>query len=310
MNVEPTFIKTSPIFDEYEFGKELGRGSFSIVYEGRHKVNGSLWAIKQLTKARITDLKKVKNREIAIMMQVKHPNIVCLQEVFEDEKYIHLVLQLVPGGELFEKILDAGHFTEVKASTIIRQVLQGIQYLHHMNIVHRDLKPENLLCQDNNTDRVLIADFGFARAIQDNQQIITQCGSLHYTAPEILTGEPYGPSVDMWSVGVILYVLLTGCFPWDGGDSGEDYKNILGQITNVVYAFPRDIPISNQAKHFISQLLVKEPQKRFTPEQALNHPWVQGKDVSSIALSRSFIGLSEFKKSQKDIMKKLMDTSK
>jgi len=296
-------IKKTPIFNDYEIGKQLGKGSFSVVYEGKNKLTGKLYAIKQLQKQKISDLTKVKNREVAIMMQVKHPSIVTLEEVYEDNTSLYLIMQLVPGGELFDKILAAGHFTESLASSIIKQVILGIQYLHSQNIIHRDLKPENLLCLDNTMNTILIADFGFARAIQDNQQVITQCGSLHYTAPEILQGQPYGPSVDMWSIGVILYVLLTGCFPWD--ESSGDVRNVVNQITNVLYSFPSDIPISTEAKDLILHLIVKDPNGRLTPEQALAHPWVQGKNVSRIELSRSFVYLSEYKKSSQNLLQKL-----
>jgi len=202
-----------------------------------------------------------------------------------------LILQLVEGGELFDKIITNGHMNESQARNIIRQAMEALQYLHAHKIVHRDLKPENLLCKDNSLQEILLGDFGFARVVQDNEQTITQCGSLHYTAPEILCGQLYGPPVDMWSMGVIAFVLLTGCFPWEG--NGDDIKGILSQIINVSFKFPSNVPISPSAKHLITHLLVKEPEGRYTAEQVLNHPWVQGRDTSTIQRNRSYVNLLE-----------------
>jgi len=282
-------IKTHSIADVYLFGRELGRGAYSIVYEGLHKQTGRKFAIKQLLKEKIVDLNKVKDREINIMASVNHPHVVHLEEVYEDSIYLHLVLELVEGGELFDKIIKSGHFTETQTSSIVSQVLSALQYLHGNNIVHRDLKPENLLCKEN-TSVVLIADFGFAtRTGGDLQQILTQCGSLHYTAPEILLAQPYGPAVDMWSVGVIIYVLLTGCFPWEG--DADDLQGILSQIVNASFQFPKNISISPSAKHLITKLIVRDPNARYTAEEALNHPWVQGKDTSQLMMHPSYLNL-------------------
>jgi len=281
------------INDVFSFGRELGRGAFSVVYEGFNKQTGKKSAVKQLMKARINDVNKVKNREISIMKSVNHPNIVHLEEVYEDEQFIHLVLEFVEGGELFDKIVRVGHLTEAQAGNIVRQVVSALQYLHSSNIIHRDLKPENILSRGNNVDSILVADFGFARSLAnvDLEQVLTQCGSLHYTAPEILLNRPYGPPADMWSVGVVLYVLLTGCFPWEG--EVDDVKGILSQIVAVQYKFPAnpDIPISPQAKNLIGNLLVGDPAKRYTAVEVLADPWIVGKDISKIARHPSFINL-------------------
>eukprot|EP01118_Nematostelium_gracile_P010117 TRINITY_DN345_c0_g2_i1.p1 TRINITY_DN345_c0_g2~~TRINITY_DN345_c0_g2_i1.p1 ORF type:complete len:265 (+),score=57.20 TRINITY_DN345_c0_g2_i1:360-1154(+) len=257
----------------YEFGRTIGEGSFSVVFEGRNKMTGKPYAIKKIAKNKISDLNKVKDREISIMMTVRHPYIICLEEVFEDEAHLYLVLQLAPSGELFDRIMREGPLSEYKAKSVAFQLLSALQYLKSNNIIHRDLKPENVLCMDEQVNRVAIADFGFARAIQDNQQVITQCGSLHYTAPEVLLSHPYGPEVDMWSLGVILFVVMTGCFPWI--EDGDDNVQLVSQITNATFCFPEDVPLTLQCKDIISRMLQKNPLYRITPEAALGHSWFQ-----------------------------------
>jgi calcium/calmodulin-dependent protein kinase I len=273
--------------DFYDFGDVLGQGSFSVVMKARNKKTGEAFAVKCLKKSKIRDLKRVKEREIAIMRKVKNSLIVSLLDVFEDDVHIYLILELVTGGELFQKIIESGHFSEEKATKIAKQVLEAINYLHSHDIVHRDLKPENLLCVGDDASVIRVADFGFARVLQDDQQTQTQCGSIHYTAPEIISGDSYGKACDMWSIGVIIYALLTGCFPFDD----DDPQKMLDRIDKARYIWPKEPQISASAQHLVQHLLVRDPSKRYTAEQALSHPWIQSKDVSTLKFHTSYVNL-------------------
>eukprot|EP01119_Soliformovum_irregulare_P005500 TRINITY_DN17257_c0_g1_i1.p1 TRINITY_DN17257_c0_g1~~TRINITY_DN17257_c0_g1_i1.p1 ORF type:complete len:311 (+),score=54.57 TRINITY_DN17257_c0_g1_i1:47-934(+) len=286
------FVDTRKVTDFFDFKEPLGKGSYATVFRAVNKITGESVAIKQMIKKSMNDVNKVKAREIAVMKKIQHPNAVKLFDVFEDERNIYLILELIEGGELFEKIIDAGHFDETLASTIIRRCLEVVAYLHAHGIVHRDLKPENLLCKGDNPANVVVADFGFAKIfdVEDKDgQLVTQCGSLHYTAPEVLTSRSlrYGPKCDVWSMGVIGFVLLTGCFPFDSESTSQLYE----YIRNGRFRWPAEIPISSAVKHLINHMILPDVDARYSAQQALEHPWVQGKDISTVKLSPSLANL-------------------
>ncbi|KAE8583138.1 hypothetical protein XENTR_v10020438 [Xenopus tropicalis] len=183
-------------------------------------------------------------------------------------------MELVTGGELFDRIIERGYYTEKDASQLIRQVLDAVQYLHNMGIVHRDLKPENLLYATPFEDsKIMISDFGLSK-IEDGGMMATACGTPGYVAPELLEQKPYGKAVDVWAIGVISYILLCGYPPfYDENDS-----ELFNQILKAEYEFdsPYWDDISESAKDFIRHLLEREPEKRLTCEQALQHPWICG----------------------------------
>jgi len=264
------------IEEYYDLGDEIGRGGFSIVYEATDKKTNEKVAVKcvQLTiqadEASMTALK----REIRIMKKVNHPNILKLHEVFVEDENFYLVMELVPGKELFERIIDRGQYSEKHASNIIRQISAAVDYLHQNGIAHRDLKPENLLSSgDDDNEVIKIIDFGLSKKFGD-EQLVTSVGSPGYVAPEVLTAESYDKSVDMWSVGVILYILLCGYPPFFGPNSTELFKRII----EVKYDFddPAWEDISDAPKEIIRRLLVKEPSSRMTAREVSEHPWVKG----------------------------------
>jgi len=197
-----------------------------------------------------------------------------------------LVLELVTGGELFERIVERGSYGEKDASYIVNQILQAVQYLHNQGVVHRDLKPENLLVRDLNESNIhiYVADFGLSRASHDKETFNTYCGSPEYVAPEILACVPYEKAVDLWSVGVITYILLTGFLPF----YDKNHAVLFEKIQNVDYNWDDCPEVSLTAKHFIQHLLLKDSKKRYTVEQALNHPWVKGEGVSKLNFRPSF----------------------
>jgi len=269
------------IEEKYEVGDEIGRGAFSVVKNGRDKRSGDKVAIKFIEKKFVDkqDLMLLA-REIDIMKKVHHPNILRLVEVFETEDVIALVMELVNGGELFYKIVGKGNYSEEDAAKIVRQMIQGVDYLHEKGIAHRDLKPENLLCSSDDRPeyqpfRVVIADFGLSKIFDNENPLETSCGTPDYVAPEVITAEgTYDKSVDMWSSGVITYVLLCGFSPF----LSSTQTGLFEKIIKVEYDFPEPewSNISETAKDFIRHLLVKEPEKRYVAKECLDHPWLNG----------------------------------
>jgi calcium/calmodulin-dependent protein kinase I len=204
---------------------------------------------------------------------VKHPNIVQLLDLCDNKTHLYLVMELVTGGELFDRIVAKGNYSEKDASILTKQILEAVHYLHQMGIVHRDLKPENLLYYSEDEDsKIMISDFGLSK--MDVDQMATACGTPGYVAPEVLLQKPYGKEVDMWSIGVIAYILLCGYPPF----YHESDQELFAQIMKGEYEF--DSPywdnISDSAKDFIRHLMEMDVKRRFTCEQALEHPWICG----------------------------------
>ncbi|XP_071357897.1 calcium/calmodulin-dependent protein kinase type 1D isoform X2 [Trachinotus anak] len=234
-----------------------------------------MFAVKCIPKKALKGKESSIENEIAVLRRIKHENIVALEDIYESPDHLYLIMQLVSGGELFDRIVEKGFYTEKDASTLIRQVLDAVNYLHRMGIVHRDLKPENLLYfNPQDESKIMISDFGLSKMEGSGDVMSTACGTPGYVAPEVLAQKPYSKAVDCWSIGVIAYILLCGYPPfYDENDS-----KLFEQILKADYEF--DAPywddISDSAKDFISNLMEKDPAKRFTCEQALRHPWIAG----------------------------------
>jgi len=264
--------------DYYKIGEKIGKGAFSVVYEAVEKSTGIKYAAKVINRNFIKQ--KLLDREIEIMTKIRHPNILFCKAVFESSKQIYLILELVKGGELYDKIVDEGEYTEDEAREVIYQILSAVEYLHMNQIAHRDLKPENILCATIEKgsspgfrkETIKVADFGLSKMF-DRELLLSQCGSPTYVAPEVLLAIPYDQSVDMWAVGVITYVMLTGCFPFF--EEGNNYKALYQKIINIDFTFPDDPPMSSEVKDFISSLLVRDPAKRPTAKQCKKHPWLK-----------------------------------
>jgi len=296
-SAEPVDAITKGCVDDfYKFGREIGKGGFSIVYEAVKKETGERFAIKRIQKNEEgVDIDLLK-REIYIMKKVDHPNILKLFDVYEDEDYFFLVLELVEGSELFDKIVDLGNYSEKDAANIVNQIVRAVDYLHSHGIVHRDLKPENLLSAGEGENEVVkVADFGFAKNFGE-EKLVTSCGSPGYVAPEVLTEDTYTNEVDMWSVGVIIYILLSGYPPF----YDESPPKIFKKITEVKYDFddPAWDDISETAKDLIRRLLVKDPAERLSAKSTLDHPWLKGEAKDS-KLGGSVIRMREFNKQRK-----------
>jgi len=268
--------KSGSVESKFEIGKELGRGGFSVVREGVDRATGEKVAIKFIEK-KFVDQEELKllGREIDIMKKVQHRNVLRLIEIYETDSALSLVMELVNGGELFYKIVDKGSYSEREARDIIRQLVEGVDYLHGKGIAHRDLKPENLLCSESEEGVVIkIADFGLSKAFANGSVLETSCGTPDYAAPEVLRMDgAYDKSVDLWSMGVITYVVLCGFPPFYGKTQAHLFEKIL----NADYDFPDPewTNISEAAKDFIRHLLVLDIEKRYTTKQCLEHPWLQ-----------------------------------
>lgn len=266
----PAEAKPEKLEDKYEIGKELGRGGFSIVKKGKNKKSGEEVAIKCINKKNLKkDELQLLTREISIMQKLRHRSIIQLIDIFETASELFLVLELVSGGELFDQIVERGSYSESDAANLIRQVLEGIDYMHRHGVVHRDLKPENLLCASANV--IKIADFGLSKDVESGN-LQTSCGTPSYVAPEVLLGGQYDNEVDIWSIGVITYVLLCGFTPFYGDNQRQLFERILHAKFD--YPSPEWDDVSTTAKDFVSKLLVVNPADRLSAEQALSHPWI------------------------------------
>uniref|UniRef100_UPI00398F1771 calcium/calmodulin-dependent protein kinase type IV-like n=1 Tax=Pristiophorus japonicus TaxID=55135 RepID=UPI00398F1771 len=283
--------KESALEDYYAVGSELGRGATSVVYQCRQKGTEKPYAVKMLKK---TIDKKIVRTEIGVLLRLSHPNIIRLKEIFETPTEINLVLELVTGGELFDRIVEKGYYSEKDAADVVKQILEAVAYLHENGIVHRDLKPENLLYASPAPDALLkIADFGLSKIVDDQVTMKTVCGTPGYCAPEILRGYAYGPEVDMWSVGVITYILLCGFEPFYD-ERGDQY--MYKRILNCDYDFvaPWWDEVSLNAKDLVRRLILLDPKNRLTTYQALQHPWVTGKAANFIHMNNAQKKLQEF----------------
>jgi calcium/calmodulin-dependent protein kinase I len=289
-------ITPGDVEEFYKFGKEIGKGGFSVVYKATEKATGKKFAIKRIQKDEEgVDIELLK-REIYIMKKVDHPNILKLFEVYEDDDYFFLVLELVEGLELFDKIVDRGNYSEKDAANIVKQILEAVKYLHEEGIVHRDLKPENLLSAGEGEKEVVkVADFGFAKNFGE-EKLVTSCGSPGYVAPEVLTEDTYTNAVDMWSVGVIVYILLSGYPPF----YDESPPKIFKKITEAKYDFDDPVweEVSDLAKDLIKKLLVKNPEERLSAAKCLEHPWIAG-GAENRNVKGSLIRLQEYNKVRK-----------
>ncbi|XP_068598996.1 calcium/calmodulin-dependent protein kinase type 1D-like [Brachionichthys hirsutus] len=273
----------SNIKEVFDFKGKIGAGSFSEVFMVREKKTGRMYALKCLKKKHLAH-SNLEN-EISVLRRIKHDNVVALEDFYETRTHYYLLMQLVSGGELFDRVLDRGVYTERDASTVIKQVLQAVSYLHENSVVHRDLKPENLLyfSTDENS-KIMVSDFGLSKTL-GHGVMSTACGTPGYVAPEVLARRPYSKAVDCWSIGVIAYILLCGYPPF----FEENEMRLFSKIMRAEYSFhpPFWDDISESAKDFIRNMMEKNPSKRFLTEQALGHPWIAGNTAKDLNIYHS-----------------------
>uniref|UniRef100_A0A6B2L4C0 non-specific serine/threonine protein kinase n=1 Tax=Arcella intermedia TaxID=1963864 RepID=A0A6B2L4C0_9EUKA len=267
-------------FAKYHIKQVLGNGTFAVVKLAINKETGESFAIKIIDKKKFSancgSKKRSYRDEVDILSDLKHPNILSIHDVFETDSTLYIVLELVTGGELYDKI-SRHPIPEDKAKCYFRQILHAIKYLHDKGVAHRDLKPENILLKDDTSDIIKISDFGLSRVVDSQTSMRTICGTPQYLAPEILQSKSssgYGIACDLWSLGVILYLMLSGSLPFDD-KPGEMFE----QIQNAEYEFTDELwdDISDEAKNLIKKLLVADPKQRITVDGALQSHWMQGK---------------------------------
>ncbi|XP_075864642.1 death-associated protein kinase 1 isoform X1 [Microcebus murinus] len=297
-----TVFRQENVDDYYDTGEELGSGQFAVVKKCREKSTGLQYAAKFIKKRRTKSSRRGVSREdiereVSILKQVQHPNVITLHEVYESKTDVILILELVAGGELFDFLAEKESLTEEEATEFLKQILNGVYYLHSLQIAHFDLKPENIMLLDRNVPkpRIKIIDFGLAHKIDFGNEFKNIFGTPEFVAPEIVNYEPLGLEADMWSIGVITYILLSGASPF----LGDTKQETLANVSAVNYEFEEEYfsNTSALAKDFIRRLLVKDPKKRMTIQDSLQHPWIKPKDTQQ-ALSRkaSAVNMEKFKK--------------
>jgi calcium-dependent protein kinase len=274
------------IHTRYTEQKMIGEGSYGRVYKMKNNMTGDMRAVKCIYKKAEFINKKEIDKEIAneieILKQIDHPNILKIYEFYNSPQYYYLVTEFCEGGELFDHIINNGPFDEEYTSIIMHQILSAVNYCHKMKILHRDLKPENILFEDTAIRRVKdpnlklsnlnikIIDFGTAKIFDKNKKEKKVIGSSYYIAPEVLT-KKYDEKCDLWSCGIIMHILLTSLPPFNGSTDME----ILNKISLGVRDLntPQWKSLTKEAKDMINQLLERNPSKRISAEEALNHPW-------------------------------------
>eukprot|EP00300_Choanocystis_sp_HF-7_P042461 c9211_g1_i1.p1 GENE.c9211_g1_i1~~c9211_g1_i1.p1 ORF type:complete len:479 (-),score=105.58 c9211_g1_i1:89-1525(-) len=298
---EKNYTRTANrVEDLYDITEELGSGGFSVVKRGICKTDGTEWALKMIKQSVFVKNKERTEEEVEVLARLSHPNIVHFREVVRTPKFYVIVMEILEGGELFDRIVEREKYDEAHARAITVKILNSVKYLHDNNVVHRDLKPENLLFDTRAENAELkLTDFGFATMAKKN--LTDTCGTPEYVAPEILDEKPYSYKVDMWSVGVIVYILLCGFPPFHG----KDDQDLFDKICECRYEFVKPYwnRVSEDAKQFIRKLLCLDPDARMSADEALRHPWLtrgrRGSAVENADLSSAVQELKRYNATRK-----------
>uniref|UniRef100_A0A1I7WWY1 Serine/threonine-protein kinase kin-29 n=1 Tax=Heterorhabditis bacteriophora TaxID=37862 RepID=A0A1I7WWY1_HETBA len=252
----------------YQVGRVIGRGNFATVRLARHEIAKTKVALKMVDKTAIDEENLLKvEREIRILKSIEHPHIIKLYEVIRTDRYIYIVTEYCSGGELYEVLIERGRTAEDEAKRWFGQVSSALAYLHQRGVVHRDLKAENVLLDKNNNIKII--DFGFSNLQMPNQLLNTWCGSPPYAAPELLLGKEYdGLKADIWSLGVLLYILVTGGFPFPGDSVDKLKRAVLSGQVKIPYW------VSVECADLIRKMLVLNPLKRYGINNVIQHRWM------------------------------------
>uniref|UniRef100_A0A671X2C5 non-specific serine/threonine protein kinase n=1 Tax=Sparus aurata TaxID=8175 RepID=A0A671X2C5_SPAAU len=276
--VQQLHRSTSQFSDAYEIKEDIGVGSYSICKRCLHKGTGMEYAVKIINKA-----KRDPTEEVEILLRYgQHPNIITLKDVYDDGRSVFLVTELMKGGELLDKILRQKFFSEREASAVLYTITKTVEYLHVQGVVHRDLKPSNILYVDEsgNAESIRICDFGFAKQLRaENGLLMTPCYTANFVAPEVLKKQGYDAACDIWSLGVLLYTMLTGFTPFANGPE-DTPEEILARIGSGKFSLTGGYwtSVSTEAKDLVSKMLHVDPHRRLTAGQVLRHPWVTHRD--------------------------------
>ncbi|XP_071940995.1 myosin light chain kinase, smooth muscle-like [Antedon mediterranea] len=267
-------VKLCEVDKYYDIFEEIGKGRFGVVHRCVEKATGKTWAAKCVRALRRKDRDEIK-REVELMSILEHPMLLQCGGAFEGRSSMTIILEHVSGGELFERIIsDDFEFCESDAVIFMRQICLGVQHMHKLNIVHLDLKPENIMCMDKRSNRIKIIDFGLSRKLKPGEAMKVMFGTPEFIAPEVINYDPIETLTDMWSVGVICYILLSGFSPF----LGDLDTDTLNNVTRAEWDFddPAFDTISEDAKAFIEALLIRLPRKRNCAEECLRHGWLAG----------------------------------
>lgn len=271
-------ITEDPIRNFYDFGQIVGSGKYGVVRKATSKLSPDFTvAIKTIDLENLTSNYHSCISEVMTLKKVDHPNIVKIYEIFKDERNLYIVMEYWEGKELFDFVVENRKVEEKTASGIIKQLLKVIKYLNSLNLCHRDIKPENILIDPTNNCIKLI-DFGLSTYFSEVEQLKTRLGTPYYVAPEVLMGD-YSKECDIWSIGVITHILLTGCPPFQGESIPEIYHEILNEKLKLYRSDWANL--SPESLDFVKNLLRKSPSKRLSPELALEHPFISQPGVNS-----------------------------
>lgn len=276
-------------------GSKLGEGAFSTVIAATDNASKASYAIKIVTKSKLSLEDEIALKdEIQVLRELRHEHIIRLYGVFDEEKFIYLVTERMMGGELFDRIVQKAFYNEKEARDVCKILLEALAYCHSKKVAHRDLKPENLLLVSVDDDHELkLADFGFAKKCPKEKCLHTQCGTPGYVAPEILSGVAYDTQADIWSLGVIVYILLGGYPPF----IEKHQKKLFQRIKRGEYEFHPQYwnAVSGGAKKLITRMLTVDPSQRITAKEALGDNWIMGTD-EDLAGKDLTANLGEFKR--------------
>ena len=314
MKTAKKFKKVERFSDHYSLLKEIGAGAFGSVKLGRHKATQQPCAVKIIRKSSLSHeiYQQLNKNEFEVLEETPHPNITRIYELMEDKRNYFIVMEVVTGGNLLQKFEGIGSFTESQAASVIQQLLNALKFMHNKNIMHRDLKPENILCEENanSTDErieIKLTDFGFAKKYDPDEPENLSLGTPFYMAPELCQEKPYNSKVDVWAVGVILYLLIAGtpCFinPHSRQQPTKDsiHRAIIHDEPNWSYLEQA----SDELKDFVKQCLEKNPITRPTIAELHMHPWItenawenntvdQGAERRVTANLANFVRMSQF----------------
>jgi calcium-dependent protein kinase len=283
------FTSQSNIRDSYQLGKVFGHGHFGTVRVAKHKITGKKFAVKTIEKKKVMKDLHVLKREVEILQNLDHPNLIVTFATYEDPKYLHIVTELCTGGELLEKLIAKTRYKEREAALIMRQILLAVNHLHEHGICHRDLKPENFLfaSTEKNADLKLI-DFGLANKFGNKfwDLMSSVVGTPYYVAPEVLSGG-YGPQCDIWSVGIIMFMLLSGKPPFEAQTTNGIFKKILSDTPKFTNSYWAEVSVD--AKYLITAMLQKNPLLRPTAKDVLDSQWFRTRSSAVITISPSVL---------------------
>jgi len=276
----------------WELGKELGSGHFAKVKLGTRTKDGAKAAVKIIKKPKSASKAKMVEVEARILKEMDHPYIVKCYDAYETDERVYLFMELMDGGELFDRIVDIGHFTEKDGQETTHKLLQALKFMHDKGIAHRDLKPENMLMTGKGPDAICkITDFGLGKFFDEQTTLMkTPCGTPGYIAPEVLHMKGYDKQCDVWSLGVIVYILLCGFPPFYADNDAQLFERI--KAGKYEFLKPYWDPISDTAKDFVRKMLIVDPKKRATVDDLLKDPWLSSQHSNASALAT----VSELKK--------------